>query len=133
MTRQDILKCAHEPFGDAFYYGPERLGERYEDDEEGRLSSGFSKTTYKDVIDRLDRDASEVRIPALAFCSVVLYIHFSICPAIYPHVLAAPQAGLCPLHGFALSSCFFLISRLLDSDILFCCSYYFSKATHDPK
>ncbi|KAI1353130.1 hypothetical protein F5Y01DRAFT_277919 [Xylaria sp. FL0043] len=59
MTRQDILKCAHEPFGDAFYYGPERLGERYADDEAGRLSSGFSKTTYKDVVDRLERDGSE--------------------------------------------------------------------------
>ncbi|GAW11149.1 hypothetical protein ANO14919_004910 [Xylariales sp. No.14919] len=59
MTRQDILQCAHEPFGDAFYYGPERLGERYADDEAGRLSSGFSKTTYQDVLDRLDRDGSE--------------------------------------------------------------------------
>ncbi|KAI0969383.1 hypothetical protein F4678DRAFT_172966 [Xylaria arbuscula] len=59
MTRQDTLKCAHEPFGDAFYYGPERLGERYADDEEGRLSSGFSKTTYQDVINRLERDGSE--------------------------------------------------------------------------
>ncbi|RWA10381.1 hypothetical protein EKO27_g4718 [Xylaria grammica] len=58
MTRQDILQCAHEPFGDAFYYGPERLGERYADDEAGRLSSGFSKTTYQDVLDRLDRDGN---------------------------------------------------------------------------
>ncbi|KAI0453262.1 hypothetical protein F5B21DRAFT_515512 [Xylaria acuta] len=59
MTRQDTLQCAHEPFGDAFYYGPERLGERYENDEEGRLSSGFSKSTYQTVLDRLDRDGSE--------------------------------------------------------------------------
>ncbi|KAI8634574.1 P-loop containing nucleoside triphosphate hydrolase protein [Xylariaceae sp. FL1651] len=59
MTRRDILQCAHEPFGDAFYYGPERLGERYTDDEAGRTSSGFSKTTYQDVLDRLDRDGSE--------------------------------------------------------------------------
>ncbi|KAI1752285.1 hypothetical protein F4782DRAFT_148612 [Xylaria castorea] len=59
MTRQDTLQCAHEPFGDAFYYGPERLGERYENDEEGRLSSGFSKTTYQGVLDRLERDGSE--------------------------------------------------------------------------
>ncbi|KAI1429305.1 hypothetical protein F5Y12DRAFT_478160 [Xylaria sp. FL1777] len=59
MTRQDTLQCAHEPFGDAFYYGPERLGERYADDEAGRVSSGFSKTTYRDVLDRLDRDGSK--------------------------------------------------------------------------
>ena len=25
MTRSDILKCHHEPFGDAFYFGPERI------------------------------------------------------------------------------------------------------------
>ncbi|KAI1116997.1 P-loop containing nucleoside triphosphate hydrolase protein [Nemania sp. NC0429] len=58
MTRPDILQCAHEPFGDAFYYGPERLGERYADDEAGRISSGFSETKYSDVVDRLDRDGS---------------------------------------------------------------------------
>ncbi|KAJ8124148.1 hypothetical protein O1611_g9430 [Lasiodiplodia mahajangana] len=59
MTRQHTLQCAHEPFGDAFYYGPERLGERYADDEAGRISSGFSKTTYQDVLNRLDQDGGE--------------------------------------------------------------------------
>ncbi|KAK6069636.1 hypothetical protein SCUP234_10549 [Seiridium cupressi] len=58
MTRRDILECAHEPFGDAFYYGPERLSERY-DDEASRIKSGFSKTTYRDVVDRLEKDGSQ--------------------------------------------------------------------------
>ncbi|KAL2137333.1 hypothetical protein VTI74DRAFT_3273 [Chaetomium olivicolor] len=53
MTRRDILHCVHEPFGDAFYFGPERLSERYADDEEARKKSGFSETTYKDVMDQL--------------------------------------------------------------------------------
>ncbi len=53
MTRRDILQCIHEPFGDAFYFGPERLGGRYADDEEGRKRSGFENTTYKDVMDSL--------------------------------------------------------------------------------
>lgn len=61
MTRRDSLVCAHEPFGDSFYYGPERLGERYDKDEEAREASGFSKTTYQDVLNRLERDGSEVR------------------------------------------------------------------------
>jgi len=61
MTRRDILECAHEPFGDAFYYGPERLSERYENDEEARRKSGFANSTYKTVIDRLESDANEVR------------------------------------------------------------------------
>ncbi|KAL2181256.1 P-loop containing nucleoside triphosphate hydrolase protein [Thermothelomyces heterothallicus CBS 202.75] len=53
MTRRDILNCVHEPFGDAYYFGPERLGERYEHDEEARRKSGFANTTYKDVTDNL--------------------------------------------------------------------------------
>ncbi|KAK8089408.1 hypothetical protein PG997_004369 [Apiospora hydei] len=59
MTRRDSLVCAHEPFGDSFYYGPERLGERYDKDEEAREASGFAKTTYQDVLNRLERDGSE--------------------------------------------------------------------------
>ncbi|KAK4123248.1 hypothetical protein N657DRAFT_573815 [Parathielavia appendiculata] len=53
MTRADILYCVHEPFGDAFYFGPERLSERYEKDEAARKKSGFANTTYKDVADSL--------------------------------------------------------------------------------
>ncbi|EFW20902.1 hypothetical protein D8B26_002806 [Coccidioides posadasii str. Silveira] len=59
MTRRDTLRCVHEPFGDAFYYGPERLGRRYEDDEEARIATGFSNSTYKTIFERLDREASE--------------------------------------------------------------------------
>jgi hypothetical protein len=62
MTRHDILHCIHEPFGDAFYYGPERLSERFEDDEEARKKSGFAEVTYKDVLDQiLDPKTSEVK------------------------------------------------------------------------
>lgn len=59
MTRRDILECAHEPFGDAFYFGPERLSSRYEDDEAARVSSGFSDVTYKDVLDSLKSSVPE--------------------------------------------------------------------------
>lgn len=62
MTRHDILHCIHEPFGDAFYFGPERLSERYENDEEARKKSGFSEVTYKNVLDQIfDDSASEVK------------------------------------------------------------------------
>lgn len=61
MTRRDILQTAHEPFGDAFYYGPERLSERFADDEAARVKSGFSKSTYKTIMDRLENDSKEVR------------------------------------------------------------------------
>ena len=63
MTRHDDLTCIHEPFGDAFYYGPERLGKRFENDEEARQESGFAKSTFKSVLDRLDKESEEVRRP----------------------------------------------------------------------
>lgn len=53
MTRRDILTCVHEPFGEAFYYGPERLSERFENDPDTREKSGCENETYKDVVDRL--------------------------------------------------------------------------------
>ncbi len=60
MTRRDILTCVHEPFGDAFYFGPERLSARYENDEKGRSETGFSESTFKTILDRIDTEGSEV-------------------------------------------------------------------------
>lgn len=65
MTRRNSLQCVHEPFGDAFYYGPERLGDRFEGDEETRLKSGFSDSTFKTILDRIANEGSEVcSVPA---------------------------------------------------------------------
>lgn len=61
MTRTDVLQCVHEPFGDAFYFGPERLSDRYENDEEARKESGFENSTFKTIFDRLDAESTEVR------------------------------------------------------------------------
>lgn len=62
MTRDDILSCVHEPFGDAFYFGPERLSSRYENDEEARKASGFEQSTFKTIFERIEREGKEVRI-----------------------------------------------------------------------
>ena len=62
MTCRDTLKCIHEPFGDAFYYGPERLSSRYENDEKARIESGFSNSTFKTILDRIEKEGDEVRI-----------------------------------------------------------------------
>ncbi|KAJ5682869.1 hypothetical protein N7462_006034 [Penicillium macrosclerotiorum] len=59
MTQRKTIQCVHEPFGDAFYYGPERLSDRFENDEQARLESGFSQSTYRTVLERLEREASE--------------------------------------------------------------------------
>ncbi|KAI9873020.1 MAG: hypothetical protein M1823_008025, partial [Watsoniomyces obsoletus] len=58
MTRKD-LACVHEPFGDAFYYGPERMSTRFEGDSETRDGSGFSDSTYKTIFDRLEQEGEE--------------------------------------------------------------------------
>ena len=60
MTRRKDIQCIHEPFGDAFYYGPERLSERFADDEQARLDSGFSQSTFNTVLDRIKRESQEV-------------------------------------------------------------------------
>ena len=60
MTQRDTLTCVHEPFGDAFYYGPERLSERFARNEKGRIDSGFSQSSYKTIFDRFERENSQV-------------------------------------------------------------------------
>lgn len=62
MTRRDTIKCVHEPFGDAFYYGPERLSARYENDIARRVNSGFNDSTYQTVFDRFEAEGTEVRL-----------------------------------------------------------------------
>ena len=69
MTRQDILTCVHEPFGDAFYFGPERLSERYEDDEESREQSGFAQSTFNTIFERIERERKKVRPSFTSFLS----------------------------------------------------------------
>lgn len=60
MTRTDTLQCVHEPFGDAFYYGSERLSSRFENDEQKRVDSGFSGSVYATVIERLEAESKQI-------------------------------------------------------------------------
>merc|ERR1712000_183882 len=56
MTCRDTLRCVHEPFGDAFYFGPERMGKRFANDEKARQESGYANTTYRDVLNDIESD-----------------------------------------------------------------------------
>ncbi|OBT44211.1 hypothetical protein VE00_05422 [Pseudogymnoascus sp. WSF 3629] len=58
MTRKD-LQCIHEPFGDAFYFGPERLSSRYEADVQARDDSGFSDSTFASVFEQIEKKTEE--------------------------------------------------------------------------
>ncbi|CAI6336375.1 unnamed protein product [Periconia digitata] len=59
MTRRDTLQTVHEPFGDAYYFGPERLAERYENDAKARQESGYADSTYRTIFDGIQKDNSE--------------------------------------------------------------------------
>ncbi|KAL1587660.1 hypothetical protein WHR41_03584 [Cladosporium halotolerans] len=59
MTRRNDMTCIHEPFGDAFYFGPERMGTRYENDEKAREESGFADSTFQTILDRIDSEKEE--------------------------------------------------------------------------
>lgn len=67
MTRKD-LQCVHEPFGDAYYFGPERMGYRYEgpENEQARQESGYANSTYRSIFDRIAKENAEVPIPRTA-------------------------------------------------------------------
>jgi hypothetical protein len=73
MTRKDTLDCVHEPFGDAFYYGPERLSSRFDDDEDRRIKTGFANSTYQTIFDHLDKQGSEVRLPSPIFAATIVF------------------------------------------------------------
>jgi hypothetical protein len=92
MTRSDTLTCAHEPFGDAFYFGPERLSERYENNEKVREESGFANSTFKTIFERLKRDSAEVRLSQRVLLSSALMSPYK----------AAHTLNLPPPHVFSL-------------------------------
>lgn len=62
MTRRDTLHAFHEPFGDAFYYGPEFMSERFKDDVQSRNATGYGHQTYKDVLKEFAQVENEVRL-----------------------------------------------------------------------
>ncbi|KAF2430960.1 hypothetical protein EJ08DRAFT_733721 [Tothia fuscella] len=59
MTCRDTLQCVHEPFGDAWYFGPERLHDRYEKDEKAREESGYANSTYKTIFDSIEQENTQ--------------------------------------------------------------------------
>jgi len=59
LTQKNEITCIHEPFCDAYHFGPERLSERFQD-EKVRLESGLSDITYKMVLDNIENARVEV-------------------------------------------------------------------------
>ncbi|OAQ95105.1 dynamin family protein [Purpureocillium lilacinum] len=70
MTRRDVLDSQHEPFGDAFYYGPEFLSDRYRDDPATRAAHPQSDQTYKSILDHfaeVEKQGKRVFIKDMAY------------------------------------------------------------------
>ncbi|KAK6839260.1 hypothetical protein PG987_005126 [Apiospora arundinis] len=58
LTQADKIECIHEPFCDAYHFGPERLSERFED-ENVRAASGYSQSTYQTVLDNIEAASTQ--------------------------------------------------------------------------
>ena len=75
MTRRDIITCFHEPFGDAFYFGPEKISRAWLRWPAQKLeNSGRTQYSYDYVLSTI-LDTAEVKsLPIL----VVMYSHIVI-------------------------------------------------------
>jgi len=105
MTRDKTLTCIHEPFGDAFYFGPERLGTRYENDEKARQESGFAESTFQKILDRIDHESEEVRYFSMfpscnqSACGDMRCAFSLNAPDVHiDEIVDAPGAGFSPNH-----------------------------------
>ncbi|KAI8626835.1 hypothetical protein F5Y19DRAFT_191100 [Xylariaceae sp. FL1651] len=54
LTRAEDIECVHEPFSDAYHWGPEKLTERYENVEKLRAEKGYENYTYRTALDIID-------------------------------------------------------------------------------
>ncbi|KAK3692711.1 hypothetical protein B0T22DRAFT_435960 [Podospora appendiculata] len=84
-------------------YGPERLSERYADDDAAREKSGFANTTYRDVTDQLEDRISNNKGTKRVFIKDIIHYLFppngqpaSIAPSLRD--AAAPQPGSAEAH-----------------------------------
>ena len=75
MTRRDLLTCFHEPFGDAFYFGPEKISQAWRRWPADKIEkSGRAHYTYDFVLGMV-QDAVEVkRLPRLLSARTHCYI-----------------------------------------------------------
>ena len=64
MNREKDIICVHEPFSDAYHWGPEKLSERYEDIEKLRAENGYETYTYQTALQIINDAMIHVRASA---------------------------------------------------------------------
>jgi hypothetical protein len=63
LTREDDIVCIHEPFSDAYHWGPEYLSERYQNVEKLRTENGYEDYTYHMALKIINDANTHVRVP----------------------------------------------------------------------
>jgi hypothetical protein len=61
VTRGKDIICVHEPFSDAYHWGPEKLSQRYEDIENLRVEKGYATYTYQTALQIINDAKIHVR------------------------------------------------------------------------
>jgi hypothetical protein len=69
LNQPNQISCVHEPFCDAYHFGPERLSERFED-AKVREESGYSQSTYLTVLNNIQDAQEEVYEGGLAISTI---------------------------------------------------------------
>ena len=64
MNREKDFICVHEPFSDAYHWGPEKLSERYEDIEKLSVENGYETYTYQTALQIINDAMIRVRASA---------------------------------------------------------------------
>jgi len=82
MTRGDTIQCIHEPFGDPFYFGPEKISPAFANDPEKCVRTGHAETTYASIVSSIEdtiQAASQKRIfvKDMAYHVVPCYPHLT--------------------------------------------------------
>ncbi|PCG88438.1 Hypothetical protein PENO1_110230 [Penicillium occitanis (nom. inval.)] len=76
LTREHDIVCIHEPFSDAYHWGPEYLSERYRDVEKLRAENGYEDYTYHTalkIINDANTHGKRVFIKDMAKCLMPLH------------------------------------------------------------
>ncbi|KAJ9605134.1 hypothetical protein H2200_010524 [Cladophialophora chaetospira] len=87
MTRPDTIQCIHEPFGDAFYFGPEKISPAFADNQEKCDASGHARSTYASIVANIEETMAA--LPERRIFVKDMSYHIVPC---YPHLSPATAA-----------------------------------------
>ena len=97
MTRGDTIQCIHEPFGDAFYFGPEKMSPAFADNPEKCSRTGHAESTYASIISSIE----DIRAASPDHRIFIKDMSYHVVPC-YPHLTptnAAPSLATLRTEG----------------------------------